>query len=179
MLLCGCSTKKEQQGEAFAVDSLHIDSVRDTSAMVGDSADYKALAAEVRQRVAAMYDDIFDHYNREDFNNWNSHDLYFSDSLKWYWAQLPDDEEVIEMDPWTWAQDYDTLKYKKIEAELLAKDTAKATVTLSLWKESKDYPITLTMVCENQGWYVNDVKYEKCPSLIDEIRSYIKEYKQN
>ena len=185
MLLCSCSAKKEQQGKTLANDS--ISAVADLTTT--ESADNESLAVEVHQKVAAMYDDVFDHYNRSDFVSWNSHDLYFSDSLKSLWSMLPDDEEVIDFDPWTWSQDYDTLAYKRIDVFMLTQDTAQAIITLSLWKNYPEYPVILDMVREKHDdssasadWYVNDIRngeHTEWSSIADDIRDYIKEFKQD
>lgn len=182
-LLCSCSTKTGQQGEIVANDS--VSAV--TGSATTEPVDKGSLAEEVQQRVAAMYDDIINHYIIDSLDNWNSHELYFSDSLKWLYSQLPDDDIIIDFDPWTWAQDYDTLFYKKVEVAMLTQDTAQATVTLSLWK-GDDHPIILELIRERHGddstlpkWYVNDFRSGENPtwsSVADEIRDYIKNYKQ-
>ena len=182
-LLCSCSTKTGQQGETVANDS--VSAVTDST--MTELADHASMACEVQQRVAAMYDDIINHYKNDSFDNWNSHELYFSDSLKWLYSQLPDDDIIIDFDPWTWTQDYDTLFYKKVEVAILAQDTAQATITLSLWK-GDNHPIILELIREKHGddsalpkWYVNDFRSGENPTLssvADEIRDYIKNYKQ-
>ena len=185
LLLCSCSGKTGQQGKTVANDSLSA--VADLTTV--EPADDGALAVEVQQRVAAMYDDVFDHYNRNEFASWSSHDLYFSDSLKRLWSMLPDDEEIIDYDPWTWAQDYDTLVYQRIDVSMLTQDTAQAIITLSLWKNYPRYPVILDMVREKHGdssatadWYVNDIRngeHPEWPSIADAIIDYIKEFKQD
>ena len=185
MLFCSCSAKTGQQDKTVANDS--ISAVADLATT--ESAYNESLAVEVQQRVAAMYDDVFDHYNRSDFASWSSHDLYFSDSLKSLWSMLPDDEEVIDFDPWTWTQDYDTLAYKRIDVFMLTQDSAQAIITLSLWKNYPEYPVILDMVREKHGdssapanWYVNDIRNgerAEWSSIADDIRDYIKEFKQD
>ena len=162
--------------------------VGDRSAAAADAEsvteDYQQLAPEVEKRVAAIYDDVFDHYNRGDFGDYLS-DKYFSRTLKQLWDALPDDEEVIEADPWTGAQDFDRLSYAQIDVEMIAQDTAKATVMISLWKDDS-HPIILSLVREEkdggENWYVDDFRDGEdsdYPSLAEEIRNYIKESNQN
>ncbi len=143
--------------------------------------------ADIEKRVAEMYNDIIEHYNTDPISNWDSHELYFSDSLKWLYSQLPDDDIIIDWDPWTWSQDYDTLAYKKVEVVLSARDRAQATVTLSLRKDT-DQPVVLELIREKHGgenelpeWYVNDIRSgtnSTWTSVADEIRDYIKNYKE-
>lgn len=183
-LLLSCSSgKKEgrQDADAISIDSSRVDGDT-TCATTSDTISTLSLVEEVKQRVAAMYDDVFDHFNREDFAPWN-YEKYFSDSLLALWNKLPDDEEVLDMDPWTWTQDYDTLAYTRIDVDLKAQDTARATVTLALWSRYESQ-VAIDLVRQQRGsqgsasWLINDFRegsHPDWPSVAEQIRDYLKE----
>lgn len=181
-LLGSCSSKTGQQGEAVAKDTLSAVADTTTSVAMEDSAELRTLAAEVERRVAAMYDDVFDHFNREDFASWD-YEKYFSDSLLALWKSLPDDELVLDMNPWTWSQDYDTLAYTRIDVDLKSKDMARATIILALWP-GYDSSVTIDLVRQQRSlqdgatWLVNDFRegsHPDWPSVAEQIKDYLKE----
>lgn len=188
VMLCCCSSRKGQPDVSVQNDSLSVASeeMEDAGNSSLDNDELPNLA-DIEKRVAKMYDDIIEHYNTNSISNWDSHELYFSDSLKWLYSQLPADDIIIDWDPWTWSQDYDTLAYKKVEVVLSARDRAQATVTLSLGKDT-DQPVVLELIREKHGgeneqpeWYVNDIRSgtnSTWTSVADDIRDYIKNDKQ-
>ena len=185
-MLCCCSSRRGQTDVSVQNDSLSVgtEEMKDAGNSTLDNEELPNLA-DIEKRVAEMYDDIIEHYNTDSISNWDSHELYFSDSLKWLYSQLPDDEEVVEVDPWTWTQDYDTLAYIGADMKMAAQDTVIATVHLLFWHENHSYPVVLRMVKEKHSdktdWYVDDTsngKHPNWPSVADEIRDYIKNVKE-
>lgn len=185
-MLCCCSSRRGQTDVSVQNDPLSVgtEEMEDAGNSSLDNDELPNLA-DIEKRVAEMYDDIIEHYNTDSISNWDSHELYFSDSLKWLYSQLPDDEEVVEVDPWTWTQDYDTLAYIGADVKMAAQDTVIATVHLLLWHENPNYPVVLRMVKEKHSdktdWYVDDTsngEHPNWPSVADEIRDYIKNDKE-
>lgn len=177
LLLCSCSGKTgQQQGEVAEVasrNSLQQDEVADKDSL------------EVRQRVAAIYDDVFDHYNRMDYDSWSSL-AYFSESLNSLWSELPEEEAVVDVSPWMMAQDYDTLACQKVEVISVTKDSAMVDVVVLLSEKWPTNIVRLLLVREQHeetdkaDWYIDDFRHEADSySVVNVIRDYIKNYKHN
>ena len=129
----GCKGNLMHRGEdvqkdlasALSTDSLFIDSDRQ-----------KNLSEAIAQRVTAMFNDVYRHYAIADSlirieksplenkktGNWEK-TCYYSESLKALWDKMPDDDIVIDYDPWTMSQDYDTLVCQNVEVLSLSNDS--------------------------------------------------------
>ena len=174
LFICGCSGGSKQQGETVA---------NDLSFASTDSADDQALATGVLQRVEAMYKDVFRHFSEEKDASWSS-DIYFSNSLFSLWHQMPDDELVIDSDPWTMAQDFDTLACKGIDILFLEQDSALVNVVVFLSDKWPSNTIQLKLVREQHKdadqaeWYIDDFRSDDY-SVASQIKDYLKESQQD
>ena len=97
------------------------------------------------------------------------------------WA-LTNDDIVIDYDPWTMSQDYDTLVCRKVEVLSVNKDSAVVDVTIFLSENWPEKKIRLEMTNEKKqaagkaDWYIADFQYNG--SMAKEISDYLKEYKK-
>ena len=191
----GCTGNRMHREEAMQEDSAAVvpaDSLL-SDAMVPEQ--QNDLSEAVAQRVTAMFNDVYRHYAIEDSlirikeaplenektGDWDK-TRYYSESLKALWDKMPNDDIVIDYDPWTMSQDYDTLVCRKVEVLSVNKDSAVVDVTIFLseiWPEKK---IRLEMTNEKKqaagkaDWYIADFQYNG--SMAKEISDYLKEYKK-
>ncbi|MBQ8487745.1 MAG: hypothetical protein IJ533_08885 [Prevotella sp.] len=189
----GCAGNLKHPGGAVQDDSAAVAPADSLLSDMIDSEQQKDLSEEVSKRVTAMFDDVFRHYAIEDSlirieesplgnkktDDWDK-TSYYSESLKALWDKLPDDDIVIDYDPWTMSQDYDTLVCRKVEVLSVNKDSAVVEVTIFLSKNWPEKKIRLEMTNEKKpasekaDWYIADFQYNG--SMAKEISDYLKEF---
>ena len=182
--LWGCNASERK---SVSVAKQQVQTENPNAMLSPHEATMQSDAAKVRERVVNIYDEIFAHESKySNRDGWDS-GKYFSDSLQRLWKELPESEVVIDYDIWTCSQDYDTLRYTKVEAMTYREDSAYADVTLALFYNGPEQTIRLSLVCQQKpendsaNWYVEDIQVKDTihwPSLADEIRNYIKDIKQ-
>jgi hypothetical protein len=191
----GCTGKLMHQVPDKQNDTVSTASSNSLTSDVMDSERQQKLSQEVVQRVTAMFNDVYRHYATTDSlieigespseieknDNWDK-TRYYSESLKALWDKMPLDDIVIDYDPWTMAQDYDTLVCQKVEVLTVNKDSAVVDVTIFLSKNWPEKKIRLEMANEKKkasdraDWYIADFQYNG--SMAKEISDYLKEYKK-
>ncbi len=190
-VVIGCTSRTKQQMNSLQNDSILSVRVDSLSSETTDSLsaynNYEAIA----HRVTAMFNDVYRHYAIEDsiINNGKtvtSHidkTIYYSASLKALWDKLPEDDIVIDYDPWTMSQDYDTLVCRNVAVRSVTNKTAIVDVEIFLSRNWPEKTIRLQLVYEKNktankdDWYIADFQYNG--SMAKEISDYLKEYNQD
>lgn len=191
LVLGGCTSRTKQQTNSLQNDSILSVRVDSLSSETTDSLsaynNYEAIA----HRVTAMFNDVYRHYAIEDsiINNGKtvtSHidkTIYYSASLKALWDKLPEDDIVIDYDPWTMSQDYDTLVCRNVAVRSVTNKTAIVDVEIFLSRNWPEKTIRLQLVYEKNktankdDWFIADFQYNG--SMAKEISDYLKEYNQD
>jgi hypothetical protein len=191
LVLGGCTSRTKQQTNSLQNDSILSVRVDSLSSETKDSLsaynNYEAIA----HRVTAMFNDVYRHYAIEDsiINNGKpvtSHidkTIYYSASLKALWDKLPEDDIVIDYDPWTMSQDYDTLVCRNVAVRSVTNKTAIVDVEIFLSRNWPEKTIRLQLVYEKNktankdDWFIADFQYNG--SMAKEISDYLKEYNQD
>jgi hypothetical protein len=191
----GCTGNLKHQGVAMQDDSASVVSSDSPLRDAMDTEQQNDLSTAISQRVTAMFNDVYRHYATTDSlieigespseieknDDWDK-TRYYSESLKALWDKMPLDDIVIDYDPWTMAQDYDTLVCQKVEVLTVNKDSAVVDVTIFLSKNWPEKKIRLEMANEKKkasdraDWYIADFQYNG--SMAKEISDYLKEYKK-
>jgi hypothetical protein len=190
-VVIGCTSRTKQQMNSLQNDSILSVRVDSLSSETTDSLsaynNYEAIA----HRVTAMFNDVYRHYAIEDsiINNGKtvtSHidkTIYYSASLKALWDKLPEDDIVIDYDPWTMSQDYDTLVCRNVAVRSVTNKTAIVDVEIFLSRNWPEKTIRLQLVYEKNktankdDWFIADFQYNG--SMAKEISDYLKEYNQD
>lgn len=190
-VVIGCTSRTKQQMNSLQNDSILSVRVDSLSSETTDSLsaynNYEAIA----HRVTAMFNDVYRHYAIEDsiINNGKtvtSHidkTIYYSASLKALWDKLPKDDIVIDYDPWTMSQDYDTLVCRNVAVRSVTNKTAIVDVEIFLSRNWPEKTIRLQLVYEKNktankdDWFIADFQYNG--SMAKEISDYLKEYNQD
>jgi hypothetical protein len=190
-VVIGCTSRTKQQMNSLQNDSILSVRVDSLSSETTDSLsaynNYEAIA----HRVTAMFNDVYRHYAIEDsiINNGKtvtSHidkTIYYSASLKALWDKLPEDDIVIDYDPWTMSQDYDTLVCRNVAVRSVTNKTAIVDVEIFLSRNWPEKTIRLQLVYEknktanNDDWFIADFQYNG--SMAKEISDYLKEHNQD
>jgi hypothetical protein len=190
-VVIGCTSRTKQQTNSLQNDSILSVRVDSLSSETTDSLsaynNYEAIA----HRVTAMFNDVYRHYAIEDsiINNGKtvtSHidkTIYYSASLKALWDKLPEDDIVIDYDPWTMSQDYDTLVCRNVAVRSVTNKTAIVDVEIFLSRNWPEKTIRLQLVYEKNktankdDWFIADFQYNG--SMAKEISDYLKEYNQD
>jgi hypothetical protein len=191
LVLGGCTSRTKQQTNSLQYDSILSVRVDSLSSETTDSLsaynNYEAIA----HRVTAMFNDVYRHYAIEDsiINNGKtvtSHidkTIYYSASLKALWDKLPEDDIVIDYDPWTMSQDYDTLVCRNVAVRSVTNKTAIVDVEIFLSRNWPEKTIRLQLVYEKNktankdDWFIADFQYNG--SMAKEISDYLKEHNQD
>jgi hypothetical protein len=191
LVLGGCTSRTKQQMNSLQNDSILSVRVDSLSSETTDSLsaynNYEAIA----HRVTAMFNDVYRHYAIEDsiINNGKtvtSHidmTIYYSASLKALWDKLPEDDIVIDYDPWTMSQDYDTLVCRNVAVRSVTNKTAIVDVEIFLSRNWPEKTIRLQLVYEKNktankdDWFIADFQYNG--SMAKEISDYLKEHNQD
>jgi hypothetical protein len=191
----GCTGNLKHQGVAMQDDSASVVSSDSPLRDAMDTEQQNDLSTAISQRVTAMFNDVYRHYaiidslikteesllENEKVNNFDK-TKYYSESLKALWDKMPHDDVVIDYDPWTMSQDYDTLVCRKVEVLSVNKDSAVVDVTIFLSENWPEKKIRLEMTNEKKqaagkaDWYIADFQYNG--SMAKEISDYLKEYKK-
>jgi hypothetical protein len=190
-VVIGCTSRTKQQMNSLQNDSILSVRVDSLSSETTDSLsaynNYEAIA----HRVTAMFNDVYRHYAIEDsiINNGKTvtthidKTIYYSASLKALWDKLPEDDIVIDYDPWTMSQDYDTLVCRNVAVRSVTNKTAIVDVEIFLSRNWPEKTIRLQLVYEKNktankdDWFIADFQYNG--SLAKEISDYLKEYNQD
>ena len=189
-VVIGCTSRTKQQMNSLQNDSILSVRVDSLSSETTDSLsaynNYEAIA----HRVTSMFNDVYRHYAIEDsiINNGKtvtSHidkTIYYSASLKALWDKLPEDDIVIDYDPWTMSQDYDTLVCRNVAVRSVTNKTAIVDVEIFLSRNWPEKTIRLQLVYEKNktankdDWFIADFQYNG--SMAKEISDYLKEHNQ-
>ena len=117
------------------------------------------LEEEVKARIYDIYQQISEAY--ADFTSSTlDTSKFFSSTLKKLWNQLPDDDLVVDFDPFIDAQDFDHISVADIEVTNLQEKRADAKVTVDIGFTEPSI-IVFKMVKEldenkNPNWMIND-----------------------
>lgn len=113
---------------------------------------------DVVSRIKALYEGLFTHYNKGDFD----YDVQsvFSSRLRGIWSQLPENELVYSSNIWTDLQDFDSLVLEMVTLESQIEDTAMVAVRFRAF-EDDIRSVRVRAVREslrgNLDWYVDDI----------------------
>lgn len=113
---------------------------------------------DVVSRIKTLYEELFSHYNRGDFDFDPS--SAFSSRLRGLWSQLPDNELVYSSNIWTDLQDFDSLAVAMVSLDSQIEDTAMVTVRFRAFGDDL-HSVQIRTVREslrgNLDWYVDDI----------------------
>ena len=149
-IFCGCKQNTSEAQEPSTI----IKSMSDSIVVI--------------EQVENMYNEVFSHYNKRDFNTIVNGKKFFSKRLKTLWEELPMDYAVIDADPWTWTQEPDSFVFQTAKLERLTKDSAVVKTTTQCFghfstKAGDVYDcgisqMTLRLVREDGRWFVDDFR---------------------
>lgn len=191
LVLAGCTGNAKQQDNSLQNDSI-LSALNDSlSSEAVDSLPAYTNSEVIAKRVYAMFNDVYKHYAMNDSIIENGgtakspfdRTIYYSESLKTLWDKMPKDDIVIDYDPWTMSQDYDTLLCKNVTVSSVTNTTSTADVTIYLSKNWPEKTIRVQLAYEKKNtsdkpdWYIADFQYNG--SMAKEISDYLKEYKPN
>lgn len=120
------------------------------------------LEEEVKARIYDIYQQISEAYS--DFTSSTlDKSQFFSSTLKKLWNQLPDDDLVVDFDPFIDAQDFDHISVADIEVTNLQEKRADAKVTVDIGFTEPSI-IVFKMVKEldenkTPNWMINDIVF--------------------
>lgn len=192
----GCTGNLKHQGVAMQDDSASVVSSDSPLRDAMDTEQQNDLSTAISQRVTAMFNDVYRHYaiidslikteesllENEKVNNFDK-TKYYSESLKALWDKMPHDDVVIDYDPWTMSQDYDTLVCRNVAVRSVTNKTAIVDVEIFLSRNWPEKTIRLQLVYEKNktankdDWFIADFQYNG--SMAKEISDYLKEYNQD
>ena len=160
IVMISCSGSKKP-----ATESDSVVAVKDSSEMVvEDKKEWsEEQEKELKERINYIYQQVAESYadiTSSGFEN----TAFFSSRLKSLWNKLPDDDLVVDFDPYINAQDYNKISVADIEVRKLQEKRAEAKVTVDLGF-SEPSNIVLRMVKERdenngQNWMIDDFVYE-------------------
>ena len=158
MISCSNSTKPVTESDSAV-------SVKDSSEMVVEVKKEwsEEQEKELKERINYIYQQVAESYADITSSGLEKTE-FFSSRLKSLWNKLPDDDLVIDFDPYINAQDYNEISVEDIEVRKLQEKRAEAKLTVDLGF-SEPNNIVLRMVKERdenngQNWMIDDFVFE-------------------